>query len=285
MAQTCCGPIEHKITEERIREIRKAAQLVEKIRTLGGLSIRDRTYHLRNYSTCFVASELIDWFVSSGEAETRDHAIELGQLLVNTDYIHHVVDEHNFEDAYLFFRFRQDEPPEMSLKGPSVAYMKGQSGAVASLLAKKRLVLGWNNYYFVFFPKNRRLYQYKSELDSSPLCCWDLSGYSVQPEGPRSTADSAIANSHQKFILHLHNSDKDKAGISLAASSSDIQFNWLRTLQGAGLTVLPAANEVDDLVKNASSIFDFEVKDIDGQLVPLERYRGHVTLIVNVASQ
>lgn len=55
-----------------------------------------------------VASELVDWFVSSGEAETREQAVELGQLLVNTDYIHHVVDEHNFEDAYLFFRFRQD---------------------------------------------------------------------------------------------------------------------------------------------------------------------------------
>lgn len=55
-----------------------------------------------------VASELVDWFVSSGEAETRHQAVELGQLLINTDYIHHVVDEHNFEDAYLFFRFRQD---------------------------------------------------------------------------------------------------------------------------------------------------------------------------------
>ena len=70
-------------------------------------------------------------------------------------------------------------------------------------------------------------------------------------------------------LTHTHT----LAGICLAASSSEIQFNWLRVLQGAGLTVLPAANEVDDLVKNASSIFDFEVKDSDGQLVPLERYR------------
>ena len=29
-------------------------------------------------------------------------------MLVTTDYIHHVVDEHHFEDGYLFFRFRQD---------------------------------------------------------------------------------------------------------------------------------------------------------------------------------
>lgn len=50
----------------------------------------------------------MDWFVSSGEAETRSKGVELGQLLVNTDYIHHVVDEHYFEDSYLFFRFRID---------------------------------------------------------------------------------------------------------------------------------------------------------------------------------
>ena len=29
-------------------------------------------------------------------------------MLVDTDYIHHVVDEHAFEDGYLFFRFRKD---------------------------------------------------------------------------------------------------------------------------------------------------------------------------------
>lgn len=56
----------------------------------------------------------MDWFVSSGEAETRSKGVELGQLLVNTDYIHHVVDEHYFEDSYLFFRFRIDGKFELS---------------------------------------------------------------------------------------------------------------------------------------------------------------------------
>ena len=55
-----------------------------------------------------IASELVDWLISSGEAEDRNQAVLQGQLLVNTDYIHHVLDEHNFEDSYLFFRFRQD---------------------------------------------------------------------------------------------------------------------------------------------------------------------------------
>jgi len=33
------------------------------------------------------------------------------------------------------------------------------------------------------------------------------------------------------------------------------------------------------------SIFEFTVKDIDGNEVSLEKYRGHVCVIVNVASK
>lgn len=59
----------------------------------------------------------------------------------------------------------------------------------------------------------------------------------------------------------------------LAASSTDTQLAWLHGLQEGGLTILPATNEHDDLVKNASSIFDFTMRDIDSQLVSLDRYR------------
>ncbi|CAH1119690.1 unnamed protein product [Phaedon cochleariae] len=37
--------------------------------------------------------------------------------------------------------------------------------------------------------------------------------------------------------------------------------------------------------KMAQSIYDFSVNDIDGNRVPLEKYRGHVCIILNVASQ
>lgn len=37
--------------------------------------------------------------------------------------------------------------------------------------------------------------------------------------------------------------------------------------------------------KNVSSIYEFTVKDINGQDVSLEKYRGHVAIIVNVASK
>lgn len=41
----------------------------------------------------------------------------------------------------------------------------------------------------------------------------------------------------------------------------------------------------DESWKKASSIYEFTVRDIDGNEVSLEKYRGHVALIVNVASK
>jgi len=39
-----------------------------------------------------------------------------------------------------------------------------------------------------------------------------------------------------------------------------------------------------DAWKSATSIYDFNVTDIDGNEVSLEKYRGHVAIIVNVAT-
>ena len=61
--------------------------------------------------------------------------------------------------------------------------------------------------------------------------------------------------------------------VSLSADSGDTLLTWLRALEGAGLEVLPNTAEVDEQVKTAQSIFEFEAKDIDGNLVSLNQYR------------
>lgn len=50
------------------------------------------------------------------------------------------------------------------------------------------------------------------------------------------------------------------------------------------LAATMAASEGDNW-KTASSIYDFSANDIHGTAVSLEKYRGHVCIIVNVASQ
>ena len=50
----------------------------------------------------------MDWLVEKKEVTTREQGVEVGKLLAETDFIHHVKDEHTFEDGNLYFRFRQD---------------------------------------------------------------------------------------------------------------------------------------------------------------------------------
>ena len=35
----------------------------------------------------------------------------------------------------------------------------------------------------------------------------------------------------------------------------------------------------------AGSLFDYSVKNLDGEMVPLDQYRGKVVLVVNTASK
>jgi len=44
------------------------------------------------------------------EGLTRDEALAVGNLLVRRRIVHHVLDEHGFEDGNLFYRFYADEP-------------------------------------------------------------------------------------------------------------------------------------------------------------------------------
>jgi len=58
--------------------------------------------------------------------------------------------------------------------------------------------------------------------------------------------------------------------------------SWLgRNAYKAGAAIMSSgANAL-----KAESIFDFTAKDIDGNEISLEKYRGHVCVIVNVASK
>ena len=88
-------------TEEELKEISKQLR--------ANLKIKDRTYLLKTYKQCFVASHAVDYMVSSGISPNRIEAVRLGRELQQSPALgqlwHHVVDEHDFDDKYFFFRF------------------------------------------------------------------------------------------------------------------------------------------------------------------------------------
>lgn len=82
--------------------------LVTAMRGSGGLEIKDRRDRLNLYPVCFIGSEAVEWLVQRQNC-TREEAIALGQLLIERGIIHHVSDEHPFQDDYYFYRFYADE--------------------------------------------------------------------------------------------------------------------------------------------------------------------------------
>lgn len=83
-------------------------RLVNKMRGENGIEIKDRNYRLKKYSQCFIGSETVKWFIDNYQT-TKAEALKLGQNLITEKIIHHVTDDHEFKDDFLFYRFYVDE--------------------------------------------------------------------------------------------------------------------------------------------------------------------------------
>lgn len=83
-------------------------KLVSKMRNIGGIKIQDRYYKLKKYPKTFIGSEAVTWFKSEFELSTSQ-AVRLGQKLVDAKIIHHVLDQHDFKNEFLFYCFYWDE--------------------------------------------------------------------------------------------------------------------------------------------------------------------------------
>jgi potassium efflux system protein len=81
--------------------------LAARMRGAGGVALADRRWRLGTYPSCFVGREAVDWMVRN-EALGRREAVEAGRGLVRRGLVRHVLDEHGFEDAHLFYRFAGD---------------------------------------------------------------------------------------------------------------------------------------------------------------------------------
>ncbi len=84
------------------------AALAARMRAEGGLAIEDRRHLWNVYPRCFTGREAIDWLART-EGMPRREALRLGRLLIERGLLHHVLDEHPFDDANFFYRFYADE--------------------------------------------------------------------------------------------------------------------------------------------------------------------------------
>lgn len=82
----------------------RLAALAARMRGADGVEVADRRHLLTVHPDCFVGSEAVSWLVAH-EALTRAEAVVAGRRLLASGRVRHVLDEHDFEDARLFYRF------------------------------------------------------------------------------------------------------------------------------------------------------------------------------------
>jgi Domain found in Dishevelled, Egl-10, and Pleckstrin (DEP) len=79
-------------------------QIAEQMQGVAGVHIADHRYRLRVYPKCFRGDHAVDWLMSE-LALTRSQALRMGERLHAHRLIRHVLDEHDFADSGLFYRF------------------------------------------------------------------------------------------------------------------------------------------------------------------------------------
>jgi len=83
-------------------------QLALKMRSEEGVEIKTRRYKLKLFKRCFLGSEAVDWIIAKTKI-SREDAVIIGQKMIDKGLFRHVVDEQEFKDGELFYRFNDDE--------------------------------------------------------------------------------------------------------------------------------------------------------------------------------
>lgn len=83
-------------------------QLALELYSEKGVEVKTRRYKLKLYQRCFLGNEAVDW-ISQRVNISRPDAVKLGQQMLDQGICHHVLDEHQFKDEPLFYRFNEDE--------------------------------------------------------------------------------------------------------------------------------------------------------------------------------
>ena len=83
-------------------------QLASEMRSEKGVDIKTRRHKLKLYQRCFLGNEAVDWIVERVKI-SRSDAVKLGQKMLEKGMFHHALDEHQFKDETLFYRFKEDE--------------------------------------------------------------------------------------------------------------------------------------------------------------------------------
>ncbi|TID29990.1 hypothetical protein CANINC_001502 [Pichia inconspicua] len=136
------------------------SKLIKVLEGPHGIPIMNRRWHMKNHSRCFVGMDLVNFLIENfTDIDTREEAVEYGNLLMSKNVIQHVISKHHFLDGHYFYRLNKEAVEE---------FADGSSGDDNKSVVHDRV--GHD-------AKTKKII-----LSKEVFCDLDPNGYSWQPE-------------------------------------------------------------------------------------------------------
>lgn len=137
------------------------SKLIKVLESPQGIPIMNRRWHMKNYNRCFVGMDLVNFLVENfTDIDTREEAVEYGNLLMSKNVIQHVISKHHFLDGHYFYRLNKEAVEDATGEGADAEDNGSMTDDKISHSDKKKKVI----------------------LSKEVFCDLDPSGYSWQPE-------------------------------------------------------------------------------------------------------
>eukprot|EP01091_Cochliopodium_minus_P010513 TRINITY_DN2800_c0_g1_i1.p1 TRINITY_DN2800_c0_g1~~TRINITY_DN2800_c0_g1_i1.p1 ORF type:complete len:424 (-),score=109.42 TRINITY_DN2800_c0_g1_i1:608-1879(-) len=233
--------------------------------------IKDRRYFLKKYQKVVVGSEMVEFLIKNKEAKDVNEAIEIGNKLIDFDYMHQVNDEYTFKNDGTFYRFRDDEEEgskddrEMSVAKVRQNCEVGKQGYA--------LVKGfqfWTRRFLVLRNDLGKLYLYDSEASIKPRKILYI-------DSKFSCNVKEVSDCKKGY--YCFNISGVHEALTIATQKSVDQEQWIEALIACG-----AILESTAVQSSANTFWELSATDIDGKEHPMLQHKGKVVLVVNVAT-
>ena len=121
---------EDKAPEALIRRLTGGSAQDLAAALLAGGNVADRRYHLKKYPECMVGKDAVGW-LSKRYGVSRADAVQLGDALYRSAYLHHVVKEQPFADEEFFYRVATPGRFDTIPLDAVAAFLRGAKGLIA----------------------------------------------------------------------------------------------------------------------------------------------------------
>jgi len=276
--------IEKKLTSNSNSE--KVLRRQSSVKGISSLFISDPKLNVKKFS----GKQFVDWALAEKIAKDPEHAVKVGQAMLEHRIAHHITDDADFEnDTNQFYTFISQESIEAkmfhSALGQYIA--KPEIFHQGNLELRSKTFFGSERWTSVFAvlddaaAKPRMIHLFKrASAASGPIDSFAI-------EECLCTLEECLDCKTDWYCFTLkakkRSTGKENEFVMCANHSKRLE-GWLSALMEAGVA-FRKEDEGSDISK-VKSIFELSARKINSEeIVPLSVYKGNVCLVVNVASK